>query len=515
MERYLYDDQFLQDVQKLNDENTRLAQENSTLRAAVSGASVLPQEIAQSFIDLTNRARDGDLCEFVGGEYWRVVEERPLWRGGDKKQRAGLKARTDKIILFQKLRNAENAVWGLAHCGHFHGTAWCEDITNQFGGKQSEEAIDFRKSYGCNDPGEKIAQAESVISKAVSTASTETFDITIPDTETAKSRKLSFREALAVFSLLDAYISDRTIEVVDRLIIGTGDSIAGGILPLDVSPSESDLSWHQSLCAEKKNEIPWCQSVGRTAARIVLSPNLLQGVVISLYLSILLMAFKGPRDRKLAPIDWSRAGREIWEMKGDKRRSDNASTRLVGNSGSQSFTPVSMAFFSGPRSKLILAVSGYFGLVLILVALVESVFQLDGLQREFLRGLFFYTVAAPSALISMLVVALISLALVALFIVAIAFPAGAWQPLGTLGDYGRMFLGLLAQLIGPFYRIETFFVVFVSLVITFGMKTILGQFPGLEEAMPTWLLEFYNYIDTIPSGIFDGVFGEPTEPAKS
>lgn len=508
---YLYDEDFLNDVEILNAENKRLTRENISLRSAASGGGVLPQEIAQSFLELTSRANDGDLCSFVGAEYWQITEKRPLWRGGDRKLFAGLKAREEPIILFQKLRNAENAVWGLAHCGHFKGQAWCADRTLELGGPNTETSRDFRDKYGCNDPIEKIAQAEAILSKAVSDAVAETVKIEIPDTKEAEQRKLSFREALAVFSLLDAYISDRTIEVFDRVIISTGEAIASEILSTDIPVTTDNLSWHQSVCVEKKNEFPWCRSVGRTAARIVLSPNLLQGVVISLYLSIFLMVFKRRRDRKLAAIDWSGAGKEIWEMKNGKSERQTRRLFRVSPEGPRPLSSFSKALFDGRRSKLVLAISGYFGLILILVALVESVFQLDGLQREFLRGLFFYTVAAPAALISMVVVAILSVAAVALIVVTITFPAGTWTPLGTLGDYGRAILGLIAHFIGPFYRVESLFVIIVSLVITFSMKSILGYFPGLEAAMPTWLLEFYTYIDTIPGGIFDSFFGKPTE----
>ncbi len=323
--RYVFSQDFIDEVEALQSDYETLFAQNEGLTSALSQVETFSSDIAGDFLSLIDQAETGDICEKVGDKYMRVVGKTGPFGAFDKKEQYGYKPRVKEIILFQPVRDAENIIWRTAHCGHFQGQAWCADQTAAYG-DDAASADAFRKEWGCDFPGAKIAMAADALSAGPAEPRTE-IDVPKPDEE-MRTDSMNLTDGVAVLSIMDAFIQDRLTEAADRAVIAGSVAISNFLNGTSYKSGLSELEWTVSVC-DSDRATPWCGFWLRKVSRIIISPYVLQGLVISIYATVILMVFRRREDRKKAPLDWSTFGREVWDFKGKERKGENDSSDVA------------------------------------------------------------------------------------------------------------------------------------------------------------------------------------------
>ncbi|WP_428410076.1 hypothetical protein [Hyphococcus sp.] len=320
--RYVFSQDFIDEVETLQSNYETLFAQNKNLTSALSQVETFSSDIAGDFLSLVEQAESGDLCEKVGDRYMRVVGKTGPFNVFDKTEQAGYKPRVNEIILFQPVRDAENIIWRTAHCGYFRGEAWCADQTASYG-DDAASADAFRKEWGCDFPGAKIAMATDALNAGPAEPPA---DIDMPKTgDEERAAPTNLTDGVAVLSILDAFIQDRLTEAADRAVIAGSVAVGNFLNGTNYTSGLAELEWTVSVC-ESGQATPWCGFWLRKVSRIVISPYVLQGLVISIYATVILMVFRRRDDRGRKPLDWSAFGREVWDFKSKRRKGEDDSS---------------------------------------------------------------------------------------------------------------------------------------------------------------------------------------------
>ena len=289
---------------------------NRGLRDAASDLNEASEFFTQPYEEFLLLAEQDGVCRYVGGEYkpdailgfGEVRGLKPRHEDVPGQNFIGIKVLARHL---QNVRDFENFVWRTSSCGFRKGQEWCRDHPR------------LAADYGCSDPTTEIEAARRRMANAEETVTD------VVDSQPPKSPdeivELTPANGLVLISLLDAFTHDRLTEVIDASAIAILDELRGEMSPIrrvqrersmerqNTSSSFGYPAWLSSSVCEEASAHQWCRSWARQALRIIISPYVLQGVVLSLFITIFLMLF--PRkDQKPLPINWSKINGDVWRF---------------------------------------------------------------------------------------------------------------------------------------------------------------------------------------------------------
>jgi len=353
----------------------RLQSRAEDAEAKVEETSMVSEEIVSEattligdFEAFVSALDEINVCQLVGTRYTRDFTVERRWQVGDitlrefegtDTIRAGsrplyepcevnlLEGRGCFKKLAEKPRVLEQQVWKIAGCGRStDGIQWCRDVIGQSGNSEwTENATRFANRSGltnqqlhrqyCSPDTANIDETKEAIAELQCRISPERCGISVPDivddpTVTEDGFEgdgtLTFEKSLSILSMLDAFVDDRVGEAIDRSIywlesrpsffFSSGNSVPS-------TSSKPDLALGDTLCEldqQGEIEVNWCGSMAQNLVKIMISPYVLQGLILSVYSSFILLVFQGRDDRGRPPPNWSKIDKLVWDFRGRKKR---------------------------------------------------------------------------------------------------------------------------------------------------------------------------------------------------